>query len=170
MRLKQKIYYLFFLLTRWSDTAFLIKFRSFLVQGFLSKKIENLVIRSNVYIYGYKKLCIGNDVSINNGCFLSCEGSINIGNFVSIGHNTSILSTEHSYSDSKTPIKYQPIQFLAVTIGNNVWIGANVTILAGVSIEEGTIIAAGSVVTKSIVDKNTIIGGVPAKYIKGRFS
>ena len=56
-----------------------------------------------------------------------------------------------------------------VTIGNDVWIGANVIILSGVSIGDGAIIAAGAVVTKDVEDYS-IVGGVPAKLIKYRFS
>lgn len=56
-----------------------------------------------------------------------------------------------------------------VTIGNDVWIGANVVILPGVSIGDGAIIAAGAVVTKDVADY-AIVGGVPAKLIKYRFT
>lgn len=43
------------------------------------------------------------------------------------------------------------------------------TILRGVKIGDGVIVAAGSVVTKS-VPSYAIVGGVPAKFIKWRFS
>ncbi len=56
-----------------------------------------------------------------------------------------------------------------VTIGNDVWIGANAIILSGVTIGDGAIIAAGAVVTKN-VEAYAIVGGVPAKLIKYRFS
>ncbi len=56
-----------------------------------------------------------------------------------------------------------------VTIGNDVWIGANVVILPGIAIGNGAIIAAGAIVTKD-VDDYAIVGGVPAKVIKYRFS
>ncbi|WP_240611339.1 MULTISPECIES: DapH/DapD/GlmU-related protein [unclassified Actinobaculum] len=52
-----------------------------------------------------------------------------------------------------------------IHIGPNVWIGPNVTILGGVTIGEGAIIAAGAVVTKDVAPL-TIVGGVPAKYIR----
>jgi maltose O-acetyltransferase len=53
-----------------------------------------------------------------------------------------------------------------VTIGNDVWIGGNVTILPGITIGNNVVVAAGAVVTKDIPD-NTLVGGVPARKIKG---
>lgn len=56
-----------------------------------------------------------------------------------------------------------------VVIGNDVWIGANVIILPGVHVGDGAVLAAGAVVTKN-VDAYAIVGGVPAKVIRYRFS
>ena len=56
-----------------------------------------------------------------------------------------------------------------VSIGNDVWIGANVLIMDGIKIGDGAIVAAGAIVVKN-VEPYTIIGGVPAKFIKYRFS
>ncbi|MFA6087903.1 CatB-related O-acetyltransferase [Mucilaginibacter sp.] len=55
-----------------------------------------------------------------------------------------------------------------VLIGNDVWIGNNVIIMDGIKIGDGAIIASGSIVTKDIAPY-TIVGGVPAKFIKPRF-
>ena len=54
-------------------------------------------------------------------------------------------------------------------IGNDVWIGDGAIILAGINIGDGAVIAADSVVTKD-VPPYAIVGGVPAKVIKMRFS
>lgn len=56
-----------------------------------------------------------------------------------------------------------------IIIGNDVWIGANAIILPGVHIADGAVIAAGAVVTKDVAPYS-IVGGVPAKEIKKRFS
>lgn len=56
-----------------------------------------------------------------------------------------------------------------VTIGHDVWIGHGVTITAGVTIGDGAVIGAGAVVTRD-VEPYTVVGGVPARLIKRRFS
>lgn len=55
-----------------------------------------------------------------------------------------------------------------VEIGNDVWIGTNVIIVDGIKIGDGAIIAAGSVVTKDVLPYS-IVGGVPAKFIRYKF-
>jgi acetyltransferase-like isoleucine patch superfamily enzyme len=54
-------------------------------------------------------------------------------------------------------------------IGNDVWIGRNATVLQGVTVGDGAIVAAHAVVTRD-VEPYTIVGGVPARPIKKRFS
>ncbi|MCI8326447.1 MAG: CatB-related O-acetyltransferase [Lachnospiraceae bacterium] len=56
-----------------------------------------------------------------------------------------------------------------IHIGNDVWIGYEAVILAGVTIGDGAVIGARAVVTKD-VSPYTIVGGVPARPIKKRFS
>lgn len=56
-----------------------------------------------------------------------------------------------------------------IVIGNDVWIGYEAVIMAGVTIGDGAIIGARAVVTKD-VPPYTIVGGVPARAIRPRFS
>ncbi|MCT7373683.1 DapH/DapD/GlmU-related protein [Chelativorans salis] len=56
-----------------------------------------------------------------------------------------------------------------VTIGHDVWIGHGVTILPGVAIGTGAVVGAGAVVSKD-VPNYTIVGGVPAKPLRRRFT
>ena len=54
-------------------------------------------------------------------------------------------------------------------IGNDVWIGYEAVILSGVTIGDGAIIGTRAVVTED-VPPYTIVGGIPAKPIRRRFS
>lgn len=56
-----------------------------------------------------------------------------------------------------------------VNIGHDVWIGHGATVTAGVTVGTGAAIGAGAVVTRD-VDPYTVVGGVPARLIKRRFS
>ncbi|MDE5798863.1 MAG: CatB-related O-acetyltransferase [Treponemataceae bacterium] len=56
-----------------------------------------------------------------------------------------------------------------IVIGNDVWIGFEAVILGGVTVGDGAIVGARAVVTKD-VPPYTIVGGVPAKPIRKRFS
>ena len=56
-----------------------------------------------------------------------------------------------------------------IVIGNDVWIGYEAVSLAGVTVGDGAIIGARAMVTKD-VPPYTIVGGVPAKPIRKRFS
>jgi acetyltransferase-like isoleucine patch superfamily enzyme len=68
---------------------------------------------------------------------------------------------EHKFIDDKR--KY------SIIIGNDVWIGNYVSIMDGVTIGNGAIIGYGALVTKD-VEPFTIVGGIPAKKIRKRFT
>ncbi|MBV8697972.1 MAG: acetyltransferase [Bradyrhizobium sp.] len=56
-----------------------------------------------------------------------------------------------------------------VVIGNDCWIGHGAIILPSVTVGDGAVIAAGAVVSRN-VPSYTIVGGVPARPIRRRFS
>lgn len=56
-----------------------------------------------------------------------------------------------------------------IVIGNDVWIGYEAVIFSGVTIGSGAVIGTRAVVTKD-VPPYTIVGGIPAKTIRKRFS
>jgi acetyltransferase-like isoleucine patch superfamily enzyme len=56
-----------------------------------------------------------------------------------------------------------------IEIGNDVWIGMGALIMSGVHIADGAVVAARAVVTKD-VPPYAIVGGVPARILKYRFS
>ena len=56
-----------------------------------------------------------------------------------------------------------------ILVDDDVWIGYGAVVMSGVHIGQGAVIAAGAVVTKD-VPPYSIVGGIPARVIKYRFS
>lgn len=108
-----------------------------------------------------KNIKIGKNVFINSGCKFQDQGGIEIGDGTLIGHNVVMATLNHSMRAEER----KNLVPKAIKIGKNVWIGANATICQGVEIGDGAVIAAGAVVNRN-VEKNTVVGGVPAKFIK----
>ena len=79
--------------------------------------------------------------------------------FYSLGCQNGITLAKENRFDEMRPVE----------IGNDVFIGANVVVFNGVKIGDGAIVAAGAVVNKD-VPPYSIVGGVPAKLIRKRFS
>ncbi|OEC35429.1 Hexapeptide repeat of succinyl-transferase [Pseudomonas cuatrocienegasensis] len=132
----------------------------------LSKKIgHNVFLGRGIEVLCWERLSIGDNVSIHKDCYIDATGSLIIGDNVSIAHSSSILTFEHSWSDSSKPIKYNQSIYSPVSIGDDVWIGCGCRILSGICIGSRVVVAAGAVVTKNI-PAGVLIGGVPAKVIK----
>lgn len=89
---------------------------------------------------------------------------IEIGKGCIFAENAEIWSSDtHSILDLKTNKRIN--NDLPITIGNYVWIGNRAIIMKGVTLNDDVVIAAGSIVTKSF-EKNTLVGGIPAKELK----
>lgn len=109
----------------------------------------------------------------------SNNSKLKIGHCCSIGPETLfVLNSEHA-TDRMSSYPFQTMCLDAtknealskgnIIIDDDVWIGTRAIIMSGVHICQGAVIAAGAVVTKD-VPPYTIVGGMPAKPIKQRFS
>ncbi len=131
-------------------------------------------------------LQVGKGFYCGRGCFVSRKNRIKIGDFfymgnychlganANIGDNVllasfvSLVGGDHKIDGIKVPIRKSGRDTLkTISIGDNVWIGHGAIILHGVNIGYGAVVAAGAVVTRD-VEKNTIVGGNPAKLIRYR--
>lgn len=123
---------------------------------------------------GLGNMTIGNNVSIPRGAtFYSTEARLIIRDNVIFGPRPTIITGDHRIDVIGVPIisshEKLPENDADVIIEEDVWIGANVVILKGVTIGRGSVVAAGAVVNKPC-PPYSIIGGVPAKVLKFRFS
>lgn len=105
------------------------------------------------------------------------NAKLKIGDYCSIGPKVSfVLSGEHKLNTvSSYPFKNYYCDLPEseskgdINIDDDVWIGCNTTILSGVHICQGAVIAAGAVVTTN-VPPYAVVGGVPAKILKYRYT
>lgn len=140
----------------------------------LFKKCGRGVIFSPYDHFTYDTIELGDDVTIGFGAsFIATESSITIGNKVMFGPNVTIRGGNHNTSIIGKYMydvhEKRPDDDLPIVIEDDVWVGTNVTILKGVRVSRGSIIAAGAVVNRD-VSPYSIVGGVPAKLIKMRWS
>lgn len=128
---------------------------------------DNVGIHPAVFIFFPDRLILGDNVSIHPMSYIDATGHVTIGSNVSIAHSVTILSSTHSFTTRRIPMKYQPVEFLATTIGDDVWLGAKATVLGGVTIGRGSVIGAGAVVTRD-VPSFAVVAGIPARIIARR--
>lgn len=115
------------------------------------------------------KLIIGNNVSLNERCTISCLNKIEIGDGVLFGDNVFITDNSHGNNTFRELLTIPRNRKLfskgTVKIGKNVWIGRNVCILPNTTIGDNAIIGANAVVTHDVPD-NSIVAGIPAVVIR----
>ncbi|MFK7813539.1 MAG: CatB-related O-acetyltransferase [Maribacter sp.] len=145
---------------------------------------RNSTISSLAKVYAFSKVsnskiddfsyvsfsCTINGCEIGKFCSIASGVKIGLGN-----HPINFISTSPLFYAPTNPLRYKLANQLTfeendqVQIGHDVWIGTNTVILDGITIGNGSIIGANSIVTKD-VPPYSIVGGVPAKEIKKRFS
>lgn len=119
---------------------------------------------------------IGSNTDVENaeiGSFCSISDHCRIGMG---GHNMNQLSTSPIFTEVHNGTQFQwtesdvnSFPMRKVIIGNDVLVGSHSMVLGGVKIGNGAVIGAGAVVTKDVPDY-AIVGGVPARIIRFRFS
>lgn len=148
------------------------------------KSVLNSRIHPSSVVYSGSHI-VNSSIDKYSYCGYDCEIlNCKIGKFCSIASHVSIGGSEHPISWASTSPVFQNVKHsgptkrfacfnlegkLETIIGNDVWIGRNVLIKQGVKIGDGAIIGMGAVVTKD-VEPYSIVAGVPAHFIKYRFS
>lgn len=123
---------------------------------------KNSVLFRRAEILDPCNLMIGENTNVGWFCSMDARGEIKIGNNVTVASYVKLITGSHILDDAFFKAQFKPI-----VIEDFCWIGTGCIILQGVTIGKGAVVAAGSVVTKD-VEPYTVVGGVPAKFIKKR--
>ena len=133
-----------------------------LVLSIMRIKIGKKSYIHSAKFFAFGKMEIGNNSTINRGCYLDNRGRIYVGNNVNIAHDTKIYTQGHDIDSPNFESKGAD-----VIIEDYACIFSNVLIMPGVRIGKGAVVYPGSVITKN-VGNYEVVGGNPAKYIKKR--
>lgn len=121
------------------------------------------------------------DSTLGEGCFVGDYGQVlksDVGPYVSIASGAQVGPNEHLLDAPSTCEYAYPDQLRAemtkanerrTTLGADAWVGANAVVLKGRTVGVGAVVAAGAVVTKD-VPPYAIVGGVPARQIRLRYT
>ncbi|MFZ5519448.1 MAG: CatB-related O-acetyltransferase [Candidatus Zhuqueibacterota bacterium] len=128
----------------------------------------------------YHKIEIG--LYSHGGCFIPSQMDkyTQIGRYCSIATSVRIMNRNHPmnfksmhaffFNPALKICEHDPIEYISLTIGNDVWIGHNAIIMPNVKeIGHGAVIAAGAVVNKNVPPYAVVVGN-PARVVRYRFS
>lgn len=119
----------------------------------IRSELEGTIMGKNAYAIAPYSL---HNVQIGDYSYFAKNAQVTnttIGKFCSIGPNFCCGLGIHPTDGISTHPKFyrgEIVEYMPVTIGNDVFIGANVTVLDGVTIGDGAVIGAGSVVNRDI--------------------
>jgi len=126
---------------------------------FVGLPVRRSYIAPGVF-FGSRRISVGAGTFLNAGCFIDGADVVTIGNEVSLGMRTMVITGTHKVG--KSGRRADEAVSMPVNIEDGCWVGANVTILPGVTLGRGSVVGAGSVVTKSY-PPNSKLAGSPAR-------
>ena len=130
---------------------------------------KDVRIHATASIRNGQNVYVGKNSHINHLCCIWAgeHSQIILGDNLLMGPGVCIFSGNHGLVKGQ-PMTFQERTEASIVIGDDVWLGAHSPTTAGTHIANGVIVAAGAVVTRSIIQENVIVVGVPAKIIGER--
>jgi acetyltransferase-like isoleucine patch superfamily enzyme len=111
----------------------------------------------------HRRLSVGPGCHITGPLHVDLTAPVRIGARVYMGYDVMLITADHEIAN--------PVQrcgrrvYRAIHVEDGAWLGSRVVVLPGVRIGRGAVVGAGAVVTRDVA-ANTLVGGVPARFIR----
>lgn len=109
-------------------------------------------------------LSIGGRVGIRPYCMISASEQITIEDDVIIGAFSSVIDSDHTFSEGRPNVMHNPVTTAPIRIGRGTWLAERVAVLRGSTIGRCCIVGANSVVRGDLPDYS-IAAGAPARIV-----
>ena len=147
---------------RWTPRWALNWWRRLLMRAFGAKIGKDVRLQGGAAIWQPWRITIGANSWVDGTANLYSVDDIRIGHDAVISEGAFICTASHDLASRTFALTSAPVE-----IGDYAWICAHAIVLPGVKIGEGAVVASGAVVAED-VEPWTVVGGVPAKFIKKR--
>ncbi|WP_321373622.1 DapH/DapD/GlmU-related protein [uncultured Draconibacterium sp.] len=152
------------------------KFLAFFIKKAMGRCGQNVMIKPTTSVFkGIENFYFSDNIRIARYAVIySTLAKVYIGEKVDIAPYLKIMTGNHRFDKVghfmfDGDYEKRPENDKDVIIESDSWLGINVTLLSGITIGRGSVIAAGAIVNKSC-PPYSVIGGVPAKVLKFRFT
>jgi acetyltransferase-like isoleucine patch superfamily enzyme len=126
---------------------------------------DHLMTRCHVFGGDHWKVSIAKSATVLNAFFNVSSGRVQVGEEVMFGNNVSILTGRHDPEKTGAERQAWPSTGGDIVIKKGAWIASHAVVLGPCVIGEHAVVAAGAVVNRD-VPAWTMVGGVPAKFIR----
>ena len=139
-----------------------------LINGWPGRIARRAVTRHPLITGGDEgRVRLGRDVVLNDALLNVGSGTITIGDASFLGHGVTLLARKHDMRRRGLERQHTvPPSGHDIVIGRGVWIATNATVIGPCTIGDDAVVAAGAVVTRDVAPA-TLVGGVPARPLRG---
>lgn len=152
------------LITSWlPDNKFVFRFRGWLAGFFMKKCGKNLQLGKDVTLLNPFNLEVGDNVYLAKGGWFNALGGLVFEDEVLCAPYVVISTMQHVYKHDS--FRFGGSTSAKVVIARGSWLASHCSVKCGVTIGKGSLVAANASVVHDVVER-TIVGGVPARFIK----